>query len=147
MRMKKFAILAAALVLCGLIYVVGFYRPRYESDHALTLAEAKKHVTREIPSTARDIWILDQCVGPGHFLHLLRFVEPDGGAASWAERVTGAKGTTVPLLSRADGEPRWPSWFFPSNISDGVYYRGQGTPIRTVWLDRQRSLVYFEESD
>ncbi len=146
--MKKFTaplIIIGIMIFIGLICVVIFYRPRYESSHAMSIIEAKPHLKINLPDSANEIWILDQSVGPGHFLYMARFNIDSIEGIRWA-RSQGIdqekKITSNPTKDRES-----PSWFDIESIQKGTQFSNSKVPIIEIWVDELRNIVFYCESD
>lgn len=146
--LKKVLAVAGLLFIAGLVYLIGFYRPRYESAHPLSLTEAKAHLKIELPPGAEQIWIFDVCDGPGHFRYMVRFRAPPESCLAWAGQLAGNDGgidDIVPAMQL----PRsgYPSWFDIRSIREGKRYSFGRSPIHEIWIDVRSGTVYYEEAD
>lgn len=147
--MKKYiaiVVFLGILIFICLVFIVVFYRPRYESDHPLTISEAKSHLRIELPDMATEIFILDQYIGPGHFRYLVRFKINASEGIAWA-RIQGISReenfSGISSIQNSD----YPLWFDLHSIQKGLYFSNSGPPFKEIWVDEIRGLVFYSEAD
>jgi hypothetical protein len=149
--MKTIVTIIIVLAVGGCVYLVGFYRPRYESERPLSVAEASEHIRFPFPPSAHSIMVLKQHGGPGHVVNLVSFQADAQTMSRWIAAFTNAESEkwTLAPFDPAAYVPRkeTPAWFDVKGLGDATEFRNDRTPVKTIWINSASNRVLFEEAD